>query len=350
MKILLLGGTGAMGTHLAELLKDEHQVYITTRKKIQNCDGKTYISGNSKDLIFLTEILKIHWDVVIDFMVYSTNEFKERIDLILNNTSHYIFLSSARVFANEVKVIVEDSPRLLDVCQDKEYLETDEYALSKARQEDILRKSKFENWTIIRPYITFSENRLQLGVLEKEEWLYRALKGRSIVFCEEMLDKRTTLTYGLDVAVCIANLLGLNAAKSNAYNVTVRDFFTWREILEVYKEIFFKETRRKLKIVILPVEDFLKTKPNNQYQVINDRLYDRIFDNSKIEALEKSVPWTDPKEALKKCLTQLIKNPEFLSINWQTEVIRDKFSGEITPLWEIKGNKNKIKYLLKRFL
>ena len=44
----------------------------------------------------------------------------------------------------------------------------------KARQEDILRKSKFENW-ILSDLTTFSENRLQLGVLKKE-WLYRALK------------------------------------------------------------------------------------------------------------------------------------------------------------------------------
>ena len=31
MKILLLGGTGAMGVHLSELLKKEHEVYVTSR-------------------------------------------------------------------------------------------------------------------------------------------------------------------------------------------------------------------------------------------------------------------------------------------------------------------------------
>ena len=57
--------------------------------------------------------------------------------------------------------------------KDEEYLKTDEYALSKARQEDILHRSGKNNWTVIRPYITYSEIRLQLGVLEKELWLYR---------------------------------------------------------------------------------------------------------------------------------------------------------------------------------
>ena len=40
----------------------------------------------------------------------------------------------------------------------------------------------------------------QLGVLEKELWLYRALNGRTIVFSKDIAEKSTTLTYGYDVA------------------------------------------------------------------------------------------------------------------------------------------------------
>ena len=68
------------------------------------------------------------------------------------------------------------------MIKDEEYLNTDEYALSKARQENILHEAGCNNWTIISPYITFSETRLQLGVLEKEDWLWRAINGYSIVF------------------------------------------------------------------------------------------------------------------------------------------------------------------------
>ena len=85
-------------------------------------------------------------------------------------------------YANENGRITEKSKRLLDVCTDEEYLKTDEYALTKVRQENILLSSGKKNWTIIRPYITYNVERLQLGVYEKENWLYRALHGRSIVF------------------------------------------------------------------------------------------------------------------------------------------------------------------------
>lgn len=54
------------------------------------------------------------------------------------------------------------------MCRDEDYIKTDEYALQKARQENILLGSKYKNWTIIRPYITYNKERLQLGVLEKK--------------------------------------------------------------------------------------------------------------------------------------------------------------------------------------
>lgn len=92
-----------------------------------------------------------------------------------------MFLSSARVYASSDMPITEDSPLILDMTDDKMYLRTDEYALAKARQEKFL-KELGNNFTIVRPYITFNQNRFQLGVQEKEMWLYRALRGRSIFF------------------------------------------------------------------------------------------------------------------------------------------------------------------------
>ena len=73
-------------------------------------------------------------------MVYGTDEFKLKIDLFLEHTGQYIYISSSRVYANENKCITEKSKRLLDICEDDEYLKTDEYALVKARQENLLLK------------------------------------------------------------------------------------------------------------------------------------------------------------------------------------------------------------------
>lgn len=44
MKILILGGTGAMGKHLVKLLEEQgHHCYITSRQNIKSNELCTYI-------------------------------------------------------------------------------------------------------------------------------------------------------------------------------------------------------------------------------------------------------------------------------------------------------------------
>lgn len=51
--VLLLGGTGAMGTHVANILSQKgYRVYVTSRKNRNNVGNITYIQGNAKDEIF----------------------------------------------------------------------------------------------------------------------------------------------------------------------------------------------------------------------------------------------------------------------------------------------------------
>ena len=142
-------------------------------------------------------------------------------------------MSSARVYAGSSEPIVETSPRLLDTVNDEVYLRTDEYALAKAREENLLSQSGKTNWVIVRPYITYSEIRLQLGVLEKEQWLYRAMNGRKIVFPKDIAEKMTTLTYGYDVACGIAAVAGKPAANGRAFHVTAAEAIRWSDVLGI---------------------------------------------------------------------------------------------------------------------
>jgi nucleoside-diphosphate-sugar epimerase len=308
-----------------------------------------YIKGNAHEIDFLHVILKNYWDVIVDFMVYSTSSFRERIDLLLRATSQYIFLSSARIYADSELLITEKSLRLLDVSHDTEYLSTDDYSLAKARQEDILKNSNYKNWTIIRPYITYDTHRLQLGVLEKEEWLYRALKGRTIVLSKEINSKITTLTHGLDVAKAIMNIIGNPNALSDVFHVSVKNSFIWNDILDIYLEILEKYIGYKPKVLLLDMERFIECKPA-KYQIIYDRLYNRQFDNSKISQYINIDYFTKINEGLKYCLNEFLKKPEFDNINWKLEALKDKQTHERTPLKEIDSIKQKIKYLFYRYL
>ena len=91
MKVLVLGGTGVMGESLNKFLSDKGvDVFVTSRSYRSNIKNIRYIQGNAQDLVFLKSILNQHWDAIVDFMVYSSDNFKNRIDLLLKSTSQYL--------------------------------------------------------------------------------------------------------------------------------------------------------------------------------------------------------------------------------------------------------------------
>lgn len=348
LRVLLLGGTGAMGVHLSKILNNQGEdVYVTTRRECKGV-GITYIQGNAHEVSFLRDVLqKYHFDVIIDFMIYTTSEFANRVDLLLSSVGQYVFLSSSRVYAYSETPITENSPRLLDVCNDEEYLRTDEYALSKARQEDILRKSGKNNWTVIRPYITYSEIRLQLGVLEKELWLYRAMHGRTIVFSKDIAEKSTTLTYGFDVALGIVSIIGKETALGQAFHITSDETHTWGEILELYLDVIEKKNGIRPKLLMLDKSPHLKWK-RAKWQVAFDRYYDRRFDNSKIKQYIDTSRFMQTKKGLVLCLESFLSHPQFRNLGWGTQAIYDRIAREWALLDEISTIKDCIKYFLRR--
>lgn len=350
MKILVLGGTGAMGVHLVDLLSQDsgNRITVTSRSRREGKGNISYVQGNSHDMVFLNTLLKDKYDVVVDFMNYRTEEFRERYQLLLDACGQYVYLSSSRVYADSDAPITEDSPRLLDVTTDAEYLSTDEYALAKACQEDLLRKSRYKNWTIIRPYITYSENRIQLGVLEKENWLYRALQGRSIIFSKDIASHLTTLTYGLDVARAMLALLGKEGAKGEAFHITASESLRWSEVLEIYLEVLEQKIGRRPPVLMV------EESPNLQYawgkyQVKYDRLFDRTFDNSKIGCFVDTGLFVKPQEGLRSCLSQFVAHPLFRGIDYGAEGRGDRLAQERMSLREIDTLKHKVKYILYRY-
>jgi len=282
----------------------------------------------------------------VDFMLYTTEEFKLRYDLYLKSTAQYVFLSSSRVYAESKTPITEESPRLLDVCTDEAYIATDEYAIAKARQEDILKKSERRNWTVIRPYVTFSEIRLQLSPLEKEYWLYRALRGRTIVFSKDIAEKVTTITYGYDVARGIAAIIGEKSSYGEFFTIVTNESHKWTEIFDLYLDVIEKETGIKPKVLL--TERWIPDIGGGISQVKYDRLYDRTFNNSKIgkyidtATFEKTIP------ALEKCLHDFLSNPHFRSIDWVSEAMKDRMTGDWSHFGEIIGVKQKLKYYIVR--
>lgn len=350
MKILALGATGAIGNLLVKLLaRNGHAVSVTSRSAHTSQANLQYLTGNAQHDAFLKPILSEPWDAIIDFMVYDTQTFARRMNQFLQSTDQYVFLSTGRVFASSAPALRESSPRLLDVCRDSSYLATDEYALTKARQEDLLRASQKTNWTIVRPYITFGEARLQLGPLEKEEWLYRATQGRSIVFCESMMDRETTLTDGADVAAMIAELVGRQEALGEDFNLTNGISVSWNSVLDIYLSALAGKRGKKPPVLLQDLDAFCKA--TNPAQVRYDRIYHRRFDTTKISAIYDFSQISNPLAALAKRVEEALSGTVvFGPINWRAEALRDRAAGEHARMTELSGRRTAVRYLAYRHL
>ena len=357
MKVLLLGGTGAIGNALIKELEKliDTEIYITSRKNRSGAstDRRHYIQCDAKNNDNLKHLLGSNtYDVIVDFLVYETEEFRLRCELLCSNCDHYIFLSSCRALAGTDGKLNEESPRLIDISQDQEFLATDEYSLIKGREENLLKDCDYQNWTIIRPYITYNVNRLQLGVFEKEWWLYRAIHGRKILFSREIGERYTTLTHGDDVARVISVIIFKQMFKGEIVHPVTSKAIKWENVLEIYCDALKDVTGKKQEIVW--IDSMEKKIPGitryNRYQIKYDRAIDRIFDNQKaLSVMPEGFQFIDPEEGLRHCLIEFMRKPDFGEILWKMQAYMDIVCRDRTPGREIADTSMRAKYLIWRY-
>lgn len=351
-KVLILGGTGAMGKSLVELLDEkEVEIYVTSRKAHKS-DRVKYLCGNAHEMSFMSSILDLEeWDSIVDFMNYSMSEFEAVLDTVLPKTKQYIFISSARVYAPSDSVLKEDSSRLLDVCEDETYMSSNEYAIAKAKEENCLMNSVYKNWTIVRPSLTYNDNRLQFALWDKEGWLYRALQGRTIIFPKNMMDIKTTMSYGYDVAIAIAKLICNENALGEIIHIAGAKVVTWAEVLKIYTDAVKQITGKEIKVKYVDDWEPLSKNIGTYYQAKYARAISREFDSSKLYELVGEMKFLSPQEGLTICVQKFLGDGSpFGYINWRTEAIYDRLTGEKTSLKEFHSNKSKIGYLLVRYI
>ena len=284
-KVLVLGATGAMGKYLIpELAALGYHVDAVALDDYDFGCPVNQIKAQAKDFEFRTKLLKNKYDGIVDFLTYPTLELVLYLPELLESTNHYIYLSTYRVYnATEIPV-KETSPRLFDNTDDVLLKNSDDYSIYKARGEEILKNWKHKNWTIIRPAITYSLLRYQLVTLEAATTVGRAKLGKTVVLPETAKDIHATMSWAGDVAKMIARLLFNEKATGEIFTASTSEHHTWGEIADYYKDIcnlnaIWVDQTDFLKIAVTGFERFPYT---GSWQLVYDRLLNRIMDNSKI--------------------------------------------------------------------
>ena len=239
--VLLIAGGGTLGTYTAaELLKMGCTVdVICPEEKHSDSERLHFIQSLATDELLQALFAKKHYDGIVNFVHYpNAEEYKAIHPLLISATDHLIFLSSYRVYANEQHPVTEDAPRLYDVVKDREFLETEDYAVPKSICEDFLRTEHAqEPWTIVRPVISFSHRRLDLLLYSGRDVLDYAEAKKPLPLPTSVRDYTAGFDWAGNSGKLIASLLFRKNTHGKTYTVSSGHGLTWGEVAEIYHEL-----------------------------------------------------------------------------------------------------------------
>lgn len=182
-------------------------------------------------------------------------------------------------------------------------------------------------------------------------WLNRVLNNRPIVFQKDIASYFTTMTYGEDVSNQIGNLAGNTDSYGKTFHITTGESLKWEDITSVYERVIKKVTGIRFQIYWTEDSNDISKLLSAKYQVECDRLYDRRFDNSRIDSVTgHKYNYESLEKALSKCVKDYIKNSSRKKIDsMKLFAYMDIISNEYTPLSEIVSHQHKIKYIILRY-
>lgn len=292
-RVLVIGGTGNMGRPLVKSLAEAgHCVSVVCRRKVGEEDasrlagnGGRYFYGDAKDRKFMEGVLSRRYDAIVDFCIYSSIEFRECMGSLLDATDQYVCLSTAAVYADIPTPKGESSPRYMEVDPPQDGTpKWGWYCYEKARIENMLFNSGKRNWTIVRPGITMNANHIGWGNWWDDAWVGRVIRGRKVAVEHDMLDFRFSLSSGAQVAALIGAVIGNPKAMGEVFNVCSREVWSWREMLDAYRQIFAKHGY-ELKVKYIASQEAIGKNATREYWYKRARLLDRVFDSTKIRSI-----------------------------------------------------------------
>lgn len=283
-KVLLLAGGGTLGTYAAkELLEQGCFVDVVCLEAHTSNDPKLrYFIQRITEETLPGFLEGRHYDGIINFIHYPDHrEFIRVYPLLMAHTDRLIFLSSYRVYADLQHPITEAAPRLLDTVTDSLFLQQEDYALPKARCEDFLRSEcAGQNWTIVRPVISFSSLRLDLYMYSRHVVLEKVKAGEPLILPEFARDMTAGLDWAGNSGKLIARVLLNPNTVGKIYTVSSGQNLTWGQVADIYTALTGVE------IQWTDEETFLRARPlksnSARWMYEYDRKFDRAVDPTAV--------------------------------------------------------------------
>lgn len=278
MKVLFIGGTGNISTSASKLCieKGIDLYHLNRNMRKSEVTGVKLLKADISKSDELVAVLNDHlWDAVVNWIAFTPIDIERDFNLFYGKTKQYIFISSASIYQKPpIHSIITESTPLCNPFW--------EYSRNKIDCEDKLNRLYRETGypiTIVRPSHTY-RTIIPLSVPGRAEYtiIDRMKKGRKIIVHGDGTSL-WTLTHADDFAKGFVGLIGNRQALGHAFHITSDELLTWDQIMDTIADAIGAEPN----IIHIP-SDYLSTLDDNiKGNLLGDKAYNAIFDNSKIK-------------------------------------------------------------------
>ena len=280
MKVLFIGGTGLISSASTRLaIARGIDLFLLNRGNHADVPaGATNIIADIRDQNATARALAGHqFDVVVDWIAYTTADIERDLALFEGKTRQYIFISSASAYQKPLSyhLITEDTP-LANPFWD--------YSRNKiACEERLLRAYREYGFpcTIVRPSLTYGDTQIPL-VINSWQLPYTAIarmrQGKPLIVPGDGTSL-WTITHNSDFAKGLVGLLGHQQAIGHAFHITSDEVLTWDQIYAAAAAAAGVEA----KIIHIASDFIVACLPDMTGSLVGDKSGSAVFDNSKIK-------------------------------------------------------------------
>ena len=287
MKVLFIGGTGVISSACTTLAINQGiELYLLNRGQTNRPipEAVRILQGDIRDKNSALRALgNIVFDVVVDWIAFTTEHIEMDLELFRGKTSQYVFISSASAYQTPpVKLPVTESTPLCNPFW--------AYSQAKIACEDRLIKAYREEQfpiTIVRPSHTYDQT--SIPIEGQYTAVNRMRQGKKVIVHGDGTSL-WVLTHHRDFAKGFIGLLGNSKAIGEIFHITSDELLTWNQIFEIIAHAAGTEAH----IVHVPSEIIAKYNPNWGAGLLGDKTHSMIFDNSKIKSIVPDYAATIP--------------------------------------------------------
>ena len=316
MRILIIGGTGNISSHVTELAVSQgHEVVLLNRGNRPLPEGTRGIVGDAGDAGSIEAAIGDEtFDVVANFRSFSPQQVTDDIRIFSGRTHQYLYISSASAYQKPIShtPITESTPLHNPFWQ---------YSRDKIASEELLVRAYRESGfpaTIVRPSHTYGESLIPL----EGGWtaLQRMLDGRPIVVHGDGTSW-WTLTHSRDFAKAFVGLFGNPHALGQAVHITSDESLTWDDIARLLGRALGVEPQ----IVHIASDAIARELPEMGPGLVGDKAHSVQFDNTKIKSLVPGWVATTPfSEGVREIVEWFLADPSRQVVDAELDAAFDR--------------------------